>query len=271
MSVYISADVWRYGPQDKGQLLVLLVLADYCDDEGYCYPSMATIGTRARMAERSVRRIMRTLEDIGYLTVALKAGKYGCNSYKLHPDSVSPPPKTDKTNRTPEAPTRTLTTLQPDIAESAEPSRTTTEPSERKTKQKENSKSPAIPIVTEDPKAEFEKVWPVYRKIRGAGKAAALKAWLKARMKFTFEEIADPLRDYIRANQGGDPKYILHMSTWLNQQRFQDETQTSNATQNSDQAMATLLNGDEDLNVMNTDDDMARLFPAKPVQIGMAI
>ena len=138
---------------------------------------------------------------------------------------------------------------------------TVLEPSKIKTLQKE------IP----NPSAEFEIIWPVYRKIRGAGKASALKSWLKARKKNSYEAIAAPLRDYIRANQGKDQQFILHLSTWLNQERFLDETQTSNGTQNSDEAMADLLHGDPDLNIMNTDDDMARLFAKEPKQIGMAV
>jgi len=54
----------------KGDLLVLLVLADHAhDDGGSAYPSVATVARLARMSERGVQTALGHLRDAGIITV----------------------------------------------------------------------------------------------------------------------------------------------------------------------------------------------------------
>jgi len=69
--------------------------------------------------------------------------------------------------------------------------------------------------------AEFEKVWRHYP--RKVGKGAARKAWHKARGKATFAEIAEPLARWIDMQCGADLKFTPHFSTWLNEERWEDD------------------------------------------------
>ena len=57
------------------------------------------------------------------------------------------------------------------------------------------------------------------------GKTNALKAYLKARDKYSFEEIEQGIRNYIFyiKESGLDPQFIKHGSTWFNQQCWNDD------------------------------------------------
>jgi len=47
--------------EKKGELLVLLAMADWADDEGYCWPSDEAIAKKARMTRTSVARLRRKM------------------------------------------------------------------------------------------------------------------------------------------------------------------------------------------------------------------
>lgn len=88
------SQVWRNGPKDGNDLLVLLALADFADDDGYCWPSMASIAVKARMTERGARKIARRLEESGYLSCEVGGGRGGSNRYRVH--VINPELQTDE-------------------------------------------------------------------------------------------------------------------------------------------------------------------------------
>lgn len=83
MSIKVMTLVWD-GSQHKGsELLLLLALADFAhDDGGGIYPSNATLCAKVRMVERSVRYILRKLEESGELVAE---GKHpsGTTRYRI--------------------------------------------------------------------------------------------------------------------------------------------------------------------------------------------
>ena len=118
MSIRTMSAVWESDITDRGELLVLLALADFSNDAGECWPAVASIARKARMDERSVRRILRKLEAAGWLTSDIGGGRHGCSRYTINPDKSPPgqnvPP--DKMNRKPgqnEQKTRTLASPEP--------------------------------------------------------------------------------------------------------------------------------------------------------------
>lgn len=127
MSIRWMSAVWENGPEDKAELIVLLALADFSDDAGNCWPSMASIGRKARMTERNARRVIRKLEADGYLQTVAGGGRFGCSQYRINPDKMSPGQNVPPGQNEPE--TRTKRAGNPDIAMSAKPSRTVKEPS----------------------------------------------------------------------------------------------------------------------------------------------
>jgi hypothetical protein len=55
--------------EHRGDLLVLLVLADHAHDDGSnAFPSVETIARKARLSERGARYALRTLEESGAIT-----------------------------------------------------------------------------------------------------------------------------------------------------------------------------------------------------------
>jgi hypothetical protein len=52
--------VWRYSQApDMSALLILLALADWADDDGYCFPSRRAIGDKTGASPSTVKRAMR--------------------------------------------------------------------------------------------------------------------------------------------------------------------------------------------------------------------
>ncbi|ARC36636.1 helix-turn-helix domain-containing protein [Paracoccus yeei] len=86
MSVYCSSLAWRHGPADRNDLLVLLAIADFADDDGYCWPSIKSLAKKARMTERGVQKIVRRLEAQGLVSILTGTGRRNCNEYTLNLD-----------------------------------------------------------------------------------------------------------------------------------------------------------------------------------------
>lgn len=58
--------VWDKSPLDGSRLLILLALADMANDDGYCWPSYATLAKRARLKSRqNVIKIMNEFIEVG--------------------------------------------------------------------------------------------------------------------------------------------------------------------------------------------------------------
>ena len=84
MSIKFISKLWETGPEKQSHLLILLALADFANDAGECWPSMATVARKARMTERGARKIVRQLETKGWLTIHTGGGRHGCNKYHLN-------------------------------------------------------------------------------------------------------------------------------------------------------------------------------------------
>ena len=133
MSLKALTWVWQNGPQDQSELLVLLALADYANDNGECFPSMVGIGAKARMTDRGARNVVRRLETSGWLTTKVGGGRGGKSLYTI----IMEKPGTtfqESYSRNEENPERDDTkpgTTRPKTRNhgSAEPSRTVKEPS----------------------------------------------------------------------------------------------------------------------------------------------
>lgn len=83
-------------PSEK---LVLLALADWAQDDGRCWPSIAKVAAKSGVSERTVQRMLREAEKAGLLTRKENMGK-GCE-YTLTPrHSVTPDNMAPVTNET---------------------------------------------------------------------------------------------------------------------------------------------------------------------------
>jgi hypothetical protein len=69
MSIRIMAKVWELYPGGGTELLSLLALADWSDDDGRCYPSMAAIAKKTRLSISQARRVVHGLIGDGFVQV----------------------------------------------------------------------------------------------------------------------------------------------------------------------------------------------------------
>lgn len=61
--------------------MTLIVLADYANNDGECYPSMAAVAERSGLGLRSVARSIAALEKAGYLVLTRQTGRP--NKYQI--------------------------------------------------------------------------------------------------------------------------------------------------------------------------------------------
>lgn len=133
MSIKVMSCVWDNGPKDPTERLVMLALADFCDDGGNCFPSMIGIAEKACVTERGARGIVRRLEAEGWLSVNIGGGRGGKNRYHLNLNKLgtkNPEPETGNDENPERGDTKPGTSLHKTRNQgSAEPSRTINKPS----------------------------------------------------------------------------------------------------------------------------------------------
>lgn len=69
MSVRLLSVVWDGFPGGGSDLLAMLAFADWSDDDGRCWPSMAAIASKARLSRSQAQRVVHGLISAGYLSV----------------------------------------------------------------------------------------------------------------------------------------------------------------------------------------------------------
>ena len=115
------SQVWDMEIDDSTTKLTLMALADFSDDEGYCYPSYEVLAKKISKSKRTAIRAVEKLTELGFLQKEkreLKDGTSSANLYKIlsenervtqtHPrvtnekervTSMTPPSDTDDTPR----------------------------------------------------------------------------------------------------------------------------------------------------------------------------
>lgn len=83
MSVRTMARVWDHSTQSGTHLLMLLAIADFADDDGRAYPSVATLAKKCRMQPRNANVILAALRASGELDVRIGHGPHGTNLYRV--------------------------------------------------------------------------------------------------------------------------------------------------------------------------------------------
>ncbi len=202
MSHYMTALAMKQRGLKPATKIVLYWLADHHNGEtGDCFPSHKRLADLCECSDRDVRRQIKKLVDLGLVSVQTRNrdnGSQASNAYVLHladyggrtnspapKDTLSSPPRTH-------CPTPNLGNnnlgIEPDIY-SAEHS--------------------------------FGMFWVIYpRKI---GKAQAQKVWTRITKNVPAETILDGLRSQLPILKEKDTQFIPHASTWLNQERWNDE------------------------------------------------
>jgi len=83
MSVRTMARVWEFSRNKGNDLLMLLAIADFADDDGRAYPSVSTLAKKCRMKPRNASSILSALRASGELVVRMNEGPRGANMYRI--------------------------------------------------------------------------------------------------------------------------------------------------------------------------------------------
>lgn len=116
MSVHVTSWVLKHSDERLGRRLVLLVLADYANDEGgSCYPAVESIARDARLSKRQTQRCLQELTDSGAIEVIGTRDK-GMNEYRvvMSLDNMSPPPNVGNVTPGVTNPVENMSEMSPD-------------------------------------------------------------------------------------------------------------------------------------------------------------
>nr|DAX64720.1 MAG TPA: helix-turn-helix domain protein [Caudoviricetes sp.] len=86
MSIRIMSQVWDMEIEDSTTKLTLMALADFSDDEGYCYPSYEVLAKKISKSKRTAIRAVEKLTELGFLQKEkreLNDGTSRTNLYKI--------------------------------------------------------------------------------------------------------------------------------------------------------------------------------------------
>lgn len=188
--------------QTPTKRLILILLANYCDDANSCYPSYSHIAKLAGLKDpKHIARIIKEFEELGLLQIQKRYKEDGGNTSNRYILTLK------SENKDPMG----LQTPTPSISET--PTSGVSTPPNTKEETKDDTK---------DINVEFQKFWSEYP--RKENKAMALIKYKIITRKFKTEDILTYLHRFLNDIEvkGTEKKYIPHCSTWLAQKRFLD-------------------------------------------------
>jgi hypothetical protein len=69
--------------QSHSELLVLLALADWANDDGYCWPTVSALAAKARLSERAVQQILGRLSETSRIRRVSGGGRGRATEYQV--------------------------------------------------------------------------------------------------------------------------------------------------------------------------------------------
>jgi|TARA_Y100000033_G_scaffold1869_1_gene1658 hypothetical protein len=176
------------------QKLILVILANYADENNTCYPSYKHLSKMIGLnTVKSVQQAVKHFVELGYIEIehrTLDNGGFTSNRYHLKLPSVNKNPST--LQDTPHVSTTTTNTKD-----------------NTKIKYSEN----------------FEWFWKVYP--RKVSKKSAYKSFIKIDEK-EHSRILYSVELFQKDNLQTEERFIPHATTWLNQERWMDYFETDN-------------------------------------------
>ena len=202
--------------------VVLYWLADHHNSEtGLCFPSLSILAEECDLDRSTVIRHIVTLERCGLLMRVHRKRKNGSttsNGYQLFLEK-QPVGKYNPPSRK----------MPPPPVVNCDP---------------HNLGSNNLGNITNNISVIFDDLWSIYPK--KVGKGQARKAFNAALRKVDYDKIHAALIDYVKASTGKDKKYLPHLSTWLNGERWDDELQEQSLQDmTSEQQMQAILGSSE--------------------------
>lgn len=171
---------------------ILLMLANYADEAGRCFPSQETLATECECSKRSVLDWLQKFEDLGILKRDRRHGSGGYRRSDILTLSLSAAFSPENNSReNPSKPKCSTFTAEP-ISE------------------------PITSLVKREPD-EFDQFWQMFP--NKVGKRAAEKSFIAARKRVSFPDLMAGLVAYTGK---ADDRHWCNPTTWLNQDRWLD-------------------------------------------------
>src|SRR5262245_58997163 len=70
------SDVWKHSKRKDGELLVMLALADFSNDQGESWPSLKNLAQKARLSKEQLCKVLKKLERAGEIQRERSTGGY---------------------------------------------------------------------------------------------------------------------------------------------------------------------------------------------------
>lgn len=91
MSIKVMNRVWHDAPYTEGTLLCLLALADWSDEEGFCWPKIEQLERKSRLSRSGVKFCLKRLVDTGDLKIIQESTGPGVSKkYQLGGQYLTP-------------------------------------------------------------------------------------------------------------------------------------------------------------------------------------
>lgn len=218
MSHYMTALAMQQKGLKPATKVVLYWLADHHNSEtGLCFPSLSILAEECDLDRSTIIRHIVILEGKGLLMRVNRKRKNGSttsNGYQLLLEK-QPVGKYDPPRRK----------MQPPPVAKCDPL---------------NLGSNNLGNITINITTIFDSMWEMYPK--KVGKGTARKALAKALAKAPVDKIQHSLALFVRSWGQQDKKFMPHLATWLNGERWDDEIQQpSLQDMTSDQQMQAIL------------------------------
>ena len=174
---------------------ILVLLGNYCDEQGSCYPSYRHIADVVGLKDtKGVQRAIKEFESLGFLRIERRKTENGSNTSNRYHLTISEGSEAPRVVQTPNP--------------------TVTQPL--------NTKDNTKDIYTE----KFKIFWSVYP--RKVNKKTAHKSFCKFDEKH-YDKILYGAQRFAEQTKNTEEKYIPHATTWLNQERWLDYFETDEA------------------------------------------
>lgn len=197
----------QFKTQTPTKRLILILLANYCDEKNSCFPSYAHIGKLAGLKDvKHIANIIKEFEQLGFLKVEKRYKENGgnlSNRYHLTLEGVHTPPMgADPLTPPVSTPCNTKEDTKDDTKVSYKP----------------NEQKDFLPLTDQ----EFEDFWNLYP--RKENKFQAKLKYFQITKTYQADKLKEMLVRYLNEIQvkKKDKKFICYASTWLHQKRFLD-------------------------------------------------
>jgi hypothetical protein len=207
MSFTAMAWASKQKTKSSSQKLVLLMLANYADDQDKCWPSKQTLADMCCMSKSGICKTITQLESAGFLVIVKREGT--SSIIRLHTgvhqvDRGCPPSGQGVSTQW----TGGVHPVDTNLSMN-------------------QSEEPITETISSD--AAFEEFWAAYpkRAPHANPKHPAKLLYIKARkeLNVSHETIVNAVKSYAATMAGKDSQLVAQAQTWLRQRRWEDDHQ----------------------------------------------